>query len=205
MLNDTFLLNTSNLVNIAIFASGSGSNAENIANYFKDHSGIKVKLILTNNPKALVLERANKSGIEAITFSRDEFYNSESIVDQLKNHEIHFVVLAGFMWLMPAYLVKAYAQKIVNIHPALLPKYGGKGMFGNFVHNAVAAAGEKETGITIHYVNERYDEGNIIFQAKCSVDNDKPEQIASKVHELEYAHYPKVIETVIQKSLKNPS
>ncbi len=191
------------MINIAIFASGSGSNAENIANYFKDHSKIKVKLIVTNNAKAFVLERAKKLGIETLKFNRDEFYNSEQLIDQLKSQEIHFVVLAGFMWLVPAYLVRAYPQKIVNIHPALLPKFGGKGMYGDHVHNAVATAGEKETGITIHYVNERYDEGDIIFQEKCNVENLNPDQIAERVHQLEYEHYPKVIETVIKKSLKN--
>ncbi|HNP20236.1 MAG TPA: phosphoribosylglycinamide formyltransferase [Fulvivirga sp.] len=186
------------MINIAIFASGSGSNAENIANYFKDHSDIKVKLIVTNNPKAFVLERAKKLGIETLKFNRDEFYNSEKLVDQLKSQEIHFLVLAGFMWLVPAYLVKAYPQQIVNIHPALLPKFGGKGMYGDHVHNAVAAAGEKETGITIHYVNERYDEGDIIFQAKCNVENLNPDQIAEQVHQLEYKHYPKVIEMCVE-------
>lgn len=198
MFNDSVLLNLTTLINIAIFASGSGSNAENIANYFKDHSDIKVKLIVTNNPKAFVLERAKKLGIETLKFNRDEFYNSEKLVDQLKSQEIHFLVLAGFMWLVPAYLVKAYPQQIVNIHPALLPKFGGKGMYGDHVHNAVAAAGEKETGITIHYVNERYDEGNIIFQAKCNVENLNPDQIAEQVHQLEYEHYPKVIEMCVE-------
>lgn len=192
------------MINIAIFASGSGSNAQKIAEHFKESADIRVSLILTNNPKAFVLERAEKLNISSSIFDRETFYKSTDVVEVLKNNNIDFVVLAGFMWLVPAYLVEAYPNRIVNIHPALLPKFGGKGMYGDHVHNAVKQAGEKETGITIHFVNEHYDEGNIIFQAKCEVvENDTPQTIAEKVHALEYQHYPNVIEEVILKSFKN--
>ncbi|MEQ9166159.1 MAG: phosphoribosylglycinamide formyltransferase [Fulvivirga sp.] len=192
------------MINIAIFASGSGSNAQKIAEHFQGSSDIRVPLILTNNPKAFVLERAEKLDIPSHIFNRETFYKSTDVVEVLKSNNIDFVVLAGFMWLVPGYLVEAYPNKIVNIHPALLPKFGGKGMYGDHVHNAVKQAGEKETGITIHFVNEHYDEGNIIFQAKCEVvENDTPQTIAEKVHALEYQHYPNVIEEVILKSFKN--
>ncbi|MEQ8241944.1 phosphoribosylglycinamide formyltransferase [Fulvivirga sp.] len=192
------------MINIAIFASGSGSNAQKIAEHFEGSADIRVSLILTNNPKAFVLERAEKLNIVSHIFNRETFYKSTDVVEVLKNNNIDFVVLAGFMWLVPGYLVEAYPNRIVNIHPALLPKFGGKGMYGDHVHNAVKQAGEKETGITIHYVNEHYDEGNIIFQAMCEVvENDTPQTIAEKVHALEYQHYPNVIEEVILKSFKN--
>lgn len=199
-----YSFNTNDLINIAIFASGSGSNAQKIAEHFEGSEGINVSLILTNNPKAFVLERAKNLNIPSQIFNRETFYNSTDIVDVLKRNNIDFIVLAGFMWLVPGYLVEAYPNKIVNIHPALLPKFGGKGMYGDHVHIAVKQAGEKESGITIHYVNERYDDGNIIFQAKCQVvENDTPQTIAEKVHALEYQHYPNVIEEVILKSFKN--
>ena len=193
------------MIKIAIFASGSGSNAQKIAEHFEGSSKVKVSLILTNNPKAFVLERAQKLDIAANIFNKESFYRSTEIVAVLKSNNIDFIVLAGFMWLVPSYLVEAYPNKIVNIHPALLPKFGGKGMFGNYVHEAVKESGENETGITIHYVNEHYDEGDIIFQAKCEVAvNDSPQTIAEKVHALEYQHYSNVIESVILKSFKNP-
>ncbi|QSE97805.1 phosphoribosylglycinamide formyltransferase [Fulvivirga lutea] len=192
------------MIRLAIFASGSGSNAQNIAEYFSESNDIEVSLILSNNSKAYVLERAHKLDIPTAIFSRDSFYKSEEILKVLANNKIDFIILAGFMWLVPRYLVEAYPNKILNIHPALLPNFGGKGMYGDHVHKAVKAAGETESGITIHYVNEKYDEGNIIFQAKCQLtSSDTPETIAEKVHALEYEHYPKVIETVIQKSFKN--
>lgn len=182
---------------IALFASGSGTNVENIANYFRGHDTIEIGLILSNNPDAFVLERAKKLDLPHGTFTREDF-NGNKVLDQLQANEIDFVVLAGFLWLVPENLIKAYPDKIINIHPALLPKYGGKGMYGDKVHEAVVAACEKESGISIHYVNEKYDEGNIIYQEKCPVDiNDTPEQVAEKVHQLEYAHYPKVIEKVV--------
>lgn len=181
---------------IAIFASGSGSNAENIANYFKD-SNIEISLILTNNKDAFALERAKKLNIESYIFNRDQFKNSSDVVDKLKEHNIDLVVLAGFLWLIPSNLIKAFPNKIINIHPALLPNYGGKGMYGDKVHQAVFDNKETETGITIHYVNEAYDEGTIIAQHKAEITtNDTPDDIAKKVHQLEYEHFPKEIEKI---------
>jgi phosphoribosylglycinamide formyltransferase-1 len=183
--------------NIAILASGSGSNAENIVNYFSDKQGVKIVLFATENPKAFVIERAKKLGINCEVFSMNAFRNGD-FIKLLNSYKIDFIVLAGFLKLVPEYLINAYPNKIVNIHPALLPKYGGKGMYGNKVHEAVIANNEAESGITIHYVNNNYDEGGIIFQAKCSIDkNDTPETLAQKVHKLEYEYYPKVIESIL--------
>lgn len=188
---------------IAIFASGSGSNAENIARYFKNHPSVKTSLILTNNPKAYVIERAKILGIPYYIFSRKEFYETRSVIDLLKSRGIDFIVLAGFLWLVPQNLLQEYPGAIVNIHPALLPKYGGKGMYGDKVHAAVIAAGEKESGITIHYVNENYDEGQAICQYKCDISlSDTPETLAEKIHGLEYEYFPKVIEEILTKSKK---
>jgi phosphoribosylglycinamide formyltransferase-1 len=185
-------------VNIAIFASGSGTNAENIANYFKTNKNFRVKLILSNNENAFVLKRAQNLGIESISFNRKDFYESEKVINLLVNKEIDFIVLAGFLWLVPQNILNKFDGKIINIHPALLPKYGGKGMFGDHVHKAVLENNEKESGITIHYVNEKYDDGDIIFQEKVSVDTiDTVESLANKVHELEYKYFPKVIFNVI--------
>ncbi len=184
--------------NIAIFASGSGSNAQTIVEYFKSKNLEPVKLILTNNPKAFVIERAKKLNIECIIFSRKEFYESNYILDLLKSKNIEFIVLAGFLWLVPTPIINAYKHQIINIHPALLPKYGGKGMYGMRVHEAVVANKESETGITIHYVDEIYDHGQIIFQASCKVSpTDTPEMVAEKVHQLEYKYYPEIIEKLI--------
>lgn len=184
--------------NIAIFASGSGTNAEEIIRYFKDHEHINVAMILSNNTKAYVLERALNYQIPQYTFNREIFYRQKVVDEILRFNNINFIVLAGFMWLFPERFVKSYPGRIVNIHPALLPKYGGKGMYGHFVHEAVVANKEKESGITIHYVNEKYDDGAIIFQAKCAIDrNDTPDDVAVKVHQLEYEYYPKIIEKVI--------
>lgn len=183
---------------IAIFASGNGSNAEKIFDYFKNHPKGKVSLLLTNNPNAPVRDRAKKFGISEVVFNRATFYETGQIPTLLKDNEIDLVVLAGFMWLVPENLVKAFPKKIVNIHPALLPKYGGKGMYGSFVHTAVVEAREKESGITIHYVNENYDEGDVIFQEKCKIDpSDTPVDLAEKIHILEHKHYPKVIEKLL--------
>ncbi len=183
---------------IAIFASGSGSNAENIVEYFNQNPEICVKMILCNVPDAYVLERAQKHNLPAIIFNREELRNPEKILRRLQQEEIDFIVLAGFLWLMPNCIVAAFPNRIVNIHPALLPAYGGKGMYGHHVHEAVIAAGEKESGITIHYVNNHYDEGSPIFQAKCPVlPDDTPDDLAARVHELEYAHFPRVIEETI--------
>jgi phosphoribosylglycinamide formyltransferase-1 len=186
--------------NIAIFASGSGTNAENIIQYFQNNNKSEntVKLVLSNKIQAKVHDRAKKLGVTSIAFSRDDFYKSNNVINILKKYNIDFIVLAGFLWLVPKSLIKAFDGKIVNIHPALLPKYGGKGMYGDFVHKAVIEAKEKESGITIHWVNENYDEGNTIFQAKCEItENDTPESLAQKIHKLEYQHFPQIIEKVL--------
>ncbi|MBV6485994.1 MAG: Phosphoribosylglycinamide formyltransferase [Flavobacteriales bacterium] len=183
---------------IAIFASGSGSNAENIYDYFKANDKVEVSLILTNNSTAKVIERANRLAIPCEILDRQQFYETTKIVDLLKSKNVDLIVLAGFLWLIPEQLVKAFPDKIINIHPALLPKYGGKGMYGDKVHETVVANNEKESGITIHYVNEKYDEGNIIFQAKCEVlASDNASDLAKKVHALEYQHFPVVIEKLL--------
>ncbi len=183
---------------VAIFASGSGTNAENIIRYFKNHSEIAITLVLSNKPGAKVLSRAENLGVETRVFSRDEFYNTLNIPELLHQKGIDFIVLAGFLWLIPVSLINAYKGKIINIHPALLPKYGGKGMFGMKVHEAVVANNEKESGITIHHVNEEYDKGSVILQKKCRIEpEDTPEVVAEKVHQLEYEHFPRVIEKLL--------
>ncbi|MFD2521847.1 phosphoribosylglycinamide formyltransferase [Emticicia soli] len=183
---------------IAIFASGSGSNAEKIINYFQDNELVQVDLLFTNNPQAGIIERGRRLGVPTIIFDKKSFAKTDKIVEILKKQEIDWVILAGFLWLIPANLVKAYPNKIINIHPALLPKYGGKGMWGHFVHEAVHANKDTESGITIHYVNEHYDEGEVIFQAKCDIEEgDSPEDIAAKVQVLEHKHFPEVIEKLI--------
>ena len=180
---------------IALFASGSGSNAENIIRYFEKNENFVFPVIVSNKADAYVHKRAENLQIPSYTFSKEDFFIGGKVLDLLKKNEIDAIVLAGFLLKVPQSLIDAYSEKIINIHPALLPKYGGKGMYGDKVHQAVKAAGEKESGITIHYVNENYDEGNIIFQAKCLVEpHDTPETIAEKVHHLEYEHFPKVIE-----------
>lgn len=180
---------------IAIFASGSGTNAENIASYFKEHPALAVSLILSNRPDAFVLQRAKKLGIDSRVFDRQQFHETDQVLQTLLEYNIEFIVLAGFLWLVPENILKAFPDRIVNIHPALLPKYGGKGMYGEKVHQAVKQSGDKLTGITIHLVNEKYDEGQILFQATCKVKpGDTPESIAQKVHALEYKYFPKVIE-----------
>lgn len=177
---------------IAIFASGSGTNAEAIIKHFKGHPIIKVELVLTNNPNAFVLERAKKFAIPTKVFSRGEFDN---VVTDLREYRITHIVLAGFLWLIPASLIKSYPNKIINIHPALLPKFGGKGMYGMKIHELVRTLNETETGITIHLINDKYDEGPILYQGRCDVSStDSPQEIAYKVHQLEYAHYPLIIE-----------
>jgi phosphoribosylglycinamide formyltransferase-1 len=184
---------------IAIFASGSGSNAENIVTYFKDKDLAEVVLILTNKADAFVLERAKKLAVESVLFSSEQLKLGE-LVDLLKDKGVDFIVLAGFLLKIPKNLIDAFPNKIINIHPALLPKYGGKGMYGDTVHKAVVANCEKESGITIHFVNEHYDEGAIIYQAKCTVrETDTYEDVAHKIHQLEYEHFPKVIEELLEK------
>ena len=189
------------MIQIAILASGSGSNAENIVHYFKNHPNIKVSIILTNNENAKVLDRAERLGVPSAIFNRDEFSRSQYVLENYLK-EIDYVILAGFLWMVPENLIKAFPNKIINIHPALLPNYGGKGMYGMNVHNAVVANKEKKSGISIHYVNEHYDEGEIIFQAEVELSSeDTPEDVASKIHTLEYEHFPKVIEKEILASL----
>ncbi len=183
---------------VAVFASGSGSNVENIVKYFSGRLSSDDFSIYCNNKNAFVINRAKELGIKITLFSREDFYNTDIIVDQLKDEGCEIVVLAGFLWLIPDNLVNAYKGKIINIHPALLPKYGGKGMYGKKVHEAVVANKEKESGITIHYVDSNYDEGKVIFQAKCEVtEDDSASDVEDKVHELEYKYYPKVIEQLL--------
>ncbi len=184
--------------NIAIFASGSGSNTENIIRYFRKSEAIQVSLVLSNRSDAYVLERAHRLGVPCNVFPKEDWMAGDEILAVLQEYHIDFVVLAGFLVRVPDLLLHAYPNKIINIHPALLPKFGGKGMYGDRVHEAVVAAGEKESGITIHYINERYDEGNTVFQIACPVlPTDSPEDVAKKVHALEYEHFPRVIERVL--------
>ncbi len=188
------------MTNIAIFASGSGTNAEAIMNHFSDSSCGRVALLLSNREDAYALRRAERFGVPTAVFSRDEFQDPNGkVASLLGEYHIDFIVLAGFLWLVPRYLTETYAGRIVNIHPALLPKFGGKGMYGAHVHEAVVAAGEKESGITIHWVNERYDSGDILFQATVPVDaDDTPDTLAAKIHVLEHRHFPAVIERTIR-------
>ena len=184
--------------NLVIFASGSGSNAENIIRYFAQKPEFCIKKIYCNVPDAYVLERAKKYGVPAQVFNREEFRNPEKILHHLQEEATDFIILAGFLWLMPPCITAAYPYRIINTHPALLPAYGGKGMYGHHVHEAVIAAREQESGITIHYVNEHYDEGAIIFQAKCPVlPADTPDDLAARIHELEYRYFPEIIEKTI--------
>jgi len=185
---------------IAIFASGSGTNAENIIKYFSNRKSAKVSLVLSNKQEASVLKRAAALNVKSVFFERSDFYNSDKVLNYLLDEKIDFVVLAGFLWLIPANILSTYKGRIVNIHPALLPSYGGKGMYGERVHRAVLENHEKESGITIHMVNRFYDEGDIVFQARCRIEpSDTPETLAARVHTLEYEHYPKVIEDLITK------
>lgn len=191
--------NNLKMTKIAIFASGSGSNAENIINYFKNSGTGHVSAVFCNKKDAYVLERAKNSGIESIVFDRNDFYETDKIVKDLESRNIDYIVLAGFLWLVPENLVKKYENRIINIHPALLPSYGGKGMYGDNVHKAVVANGEKKSGITIHLVNTIYDSGDIIFQAETEVTpEDDYKSVAKKIHELEGEHFPRVIEEHIK-------
>lgn len=185
---------------IAIFASGSGSNAQKIMEYFKKHNDAEVALVLTNNPEAYVLQRADNFEIPSHLFNKTEFYKTDEVVNILKNLQIDLIVLAGFLWLIPQNLLKAFPNKIINIHPALLPKYGGKGMYGDHVHKAILAAGETESGITIHFVNEEFDEGEVIQQSRFQIaKTDDLEMVKFKGQQLEHLHYPKVIEQLLKK------
>jgi formyltetrahydrofolate-dependent phosphoribosylglycinamide formyltransferase len=184
---------------IAIFASGTGSNALKIMQYFEQHPTISVDLIVCNKPGAGVIHHSEKHGVPVLLIEKDRFFRGDAYIPVLQQHRISFIVLAGFLWKIPASLIAAYPNKMLNIHPALLPKFGGKGMYGENVHLAVLDSGEKESGISIHYVDEIYDHGNIIFQAKCTVDqNDTPATLAKKIHQLEHQHYPEVIEKLLQ-------
>ncbi len=189
--------------NIAIFASGSGTNAENIIRHFQGNKDVNVALVVSNKPDAYVLVRAENLHVPSLTLTREEFAQGERLAALMKERGIDFIVLAGFLLRVPEALIQAYPNRIVNIHPALLPKYGGKGMYGDRVHRAVVEAGERESGITIHLIDEQYDRGTTVFQAKCPVlPGDTPDDVAHKVHALEYEHYPKVIERLLTDSGK---
>jgi formyltetrahydrofolate-dependent phosphoribosylglycinamide formyltransferase len=184
---------------LAIFASGAGSNAQKIIDHFRNHSSVKVSLIVCNNPLAGVLQIANTEGIPVLLIEKEKFLRGDAYIKEIKEHKISFIVLAGFLWKIPAALINMYPGRIINIHPALLPKYGGKGMYGQAVHQAVINAGENESGITIHYVDEVYDNGKTIFQARCPViSSDTAESLAQRIHKLEHEHYSKVIENIVK-------
>ncbi len=186
--------------NIAIFASGTGTNAENIIRYFSNSDSGRVVLVLSNRQDAAVLKRAEALNVRTVFFDRECFYGSGKILEILYRSNIDFIVLAGFLWLVTEDILNNYPGRVINIHPALLPLHGGKGMYGEKVHSSVIKAHEKESGITIHYVNDKYDDGDIIFQAKCSVDpTDTPESLAVKIHALEYKYFPLIIEDLIRK------
>lgn len=186
------------LIKIAIFASGSGTNAENIVRHFKDSTLCKVELILSDKNNAYVLERARQLGVESFVFSAHELDETDIVIDLLEKKRIDFIILAGFLLKIPNGLLAKFPSRIINIHPALLPSFGGKGMYGMNVHRAVIEAGEKESGITIHLVDEHYDNGKILFQARCTIsDSDTPEDLANKIHLLEQTHFPRVIEEYI--------
>ena len=183
---------------IVIFASGSGSNAQKIVEYFSKSEIARVVMIYSNRADAYVLQRAYKLNIPSVVFDKVDFHETDLILNQLNQLQPDLIVLAGFLWKIPEKIVHAFPKKIVNIHPALLPKYGGKGMYGDRVHRAVIENCEKESGITIHYVNENYDEGAFILQAKIEIDDDEtPETLANKVHELEHKYYPSIIEQIL--------
>jgi phosphoribosylglycinamide formyltransferase-1 len=184
--------------NIAILASGAGSNAQKILEHFSDRMDIAVRLIVSNKQEAGVLNIAKVASIDTFVVTRDSFYATTDLLVELDKRNIDFIVLAGFLWLIPPYLIQHYPDRIINIHPALLPKYGGKGMYGHFVHEAVHLAKETHSGITIHYVNEKYDEGSIVFQERCEIlPSDQPEDIARKVQVLEHSYYPTVIDQLV--------
>lgn len=187
---------------LAIFASGSGSNALKIMQYFEHHPTISIDLIVCNKPGAGVIHHAEKYGVPVLLIEKERFFRGDAYIPVLQQHRISFVVLAGFLWKIPALLIAAFPQRMVNIHPALLPKFGGKGMYGENVHRAVLESGDKESGITIHRVNEHFDAGEIVFQATCAItETDTPHTLAMKVHALEHAHYAQVIEQMVQQSV----
>ncbi len=186
-------------IRLAIFASGGGSNAAKIIDHFHSHPAVKVALIASNNPNAGAFAVAEKNHISTLFINKKVFFSENSYINELKSTKIDFIILAGFLWKLPSVLIREYPGKIVNIHPALLPKYGGKGMYGHYVHEAVIASKERESGITIHYADELYDHGKVIFQATCPVlENDTTETLAERIHALEHEHYPKIIEQVLK-------
>lgn len=183
------------MIHIAIFASGAGSNAAKILEHLRDHSQLKVSLIVCNKPGAGVIQIAEKEGVKVLLIEKESFFRGDAYLPQLAAEGIDFIVLAGFLWKIPPALIQAYPGRIINIHPALLPNYGGKGMYGHHVHEAVIANREKESGITIHYVDEHYDHGDVIFQARCTVEeSDTPDTLAAKIHQLEHQYFPEQVE-----------
>ncbi|RYE01124.1 MAG: phosphoribosylglycinamide formyltransferase [Sphingobacteriales bacterium] len=189
---------------LAVFASGSGSNAERLMEHFAPHASVEVALIVCNKPGAGVLDRAKRFGVPTLLIERERFFRGDGYLPELQAAGITFLVLAGFLWKIPLALIAAYPSRIVNVHPALLPAYGGKGMWGQHVHAAVLAAGESESGITIHYVDEHYDHGDHLFQARCPVlPGDTPETLAARVHELEHRHFPEVVEGAVLSGIAN--
>jgi phosphoribosylglycinamide formyltransferase-1 len=190
-------------INVAIFASGAGSNAQKIIDHFRQHTEIKIALIVCNKPGAGVLTIAQRENIPTLIIEKEPFFRGNAYVDEIKQHNVDFIVLAGFLWKVPVALIQAFPQSIINIHPALLPNYGGKGMYGRFVHEAVITAKEKESGISIHYVDELYDHGQLIFQARCTIDEtDTADILAQKIHALEHEHYPAIVEKVARELQK---
>lgn len=185
---------------IAVFASGAGTNAAQIIDFFRSHQTIRVELIVCNKPGAAVLDIAAKENIPSLVIEKEQFFRGDGYVNTLKEKEIDLIVLAGFLWKLPSALIQAFPGKIINIHPALLPKHGGKGMYGQYVHRAVINNKEKESGISIHYVDEVYDNGDVIFQATCRVhENDTPELLEQRIRQLEHTHYPETIERLLRK------
>jgi len=189
------------MLKIAVFASGAGSNAQKLINYFRTHPSIKIGLIVSNKSNAGVLQIARAEAIPTLVLDKEKFFHGNAYVAELSELGVGFIVLAGFLWKVPAPLIRSFPNKIVNIHPALLPDYGGKGMYGDFVHESVIKAGDAESGITIHFVDDQYDHGPIIFQARCLVDkNDTAATLADKIHQLEHDNYPRVVEEVVNRS-----
>lgn len=187
------------MINLAILASGSGTNAQRIIEYFSTRKDVQVVLVLSNKKDAFVLERARKLEVPVHVFTRNEFYETPDVLNVLNEYNTDFLILAGFLWLVPEYLLAAFPLRIINIHPALLPGYGGKGMYGMNVHRAVVASGDTESGITIHLVDEKYDHGKTLYQARCRIENNEtPETLAQKIHQLEYEYFPVVIERYIR-------
>jgi len=201
--NPNIMHKSASTARLAIFASGKGSNAQRIIDHFRHHPTISIALVVCNKPGAGVLDIAAREGIPTLLIEKEKFFRGNGYVEELKDRSIDFIVLAGFLWKVPVSLIRAYPRRIINIHPALLPRFGGRGMYGSRVHEAVIAAGEKESGITVHYVDELYDHGDIIFQASCPIsEQETPASLAEKVHALEHTHFPAVIESWIRMQKK---